>query len=320
MDLNESCAEDLDIFVRLSKAGDFSRALEFFDTYLSKHRFLFPVAAGYVDVLIDQGAFHDASSFLGSVLQPTKDYEATCLSMSEDEPVVLKLLETIVNIHLKLCFKDAILEVRNTLARFEIRPIESLSPVQVRQENNLQNHRNAKKLQIQTLILSLRVFDLTAETLMPFDVPVVVEELHGLLPMDREQFMLLLGELIRTWNLWEAQTLLSIHLRQILQKALRSCITDVMSLIEAVPHVEDSMVALAVLTMISTCCEVLVVPENQVLHHYWLLTTLEARSKSEAAMVRTQYHRAQKMRDAHESQDMDLIDDKIAISRACRML
>lgn len=48
----DDVAEDLEIFVRLSKAGHFKRAEEFFRAFLQSHAGDFAVAAQYAENLI----------------------------------------------------------------------------------------------------------------------------------------------------------------------------------------------------------------------------------------------------------------------------
>lgn len=60
----DDVAEDLDIFVRLSKAGHFTRAEEFFHAFLETHASDFAVAAQYAENLIEQGSFALAEDFL----------------------------------------------------------------------------------------------------------------------------------------------------------------------------------------------------------------------------------------------------------------
>jgi Tfp pilus assembly protein PilF len=60
----DDVAGNLDTFARLSKAGHFSRADQYFRRILKPYSDDFPVAAQYADSLIDQGAFNTAEDFL----------------------------------------------------------------------------------------------------------------------------------------------------------------------------------------------------------------------------------------------------------------
>jgi hypothetical protein len=81
----EDVAEDLNTFVRLSKAGHFTRAEEFFHEFLESHAGDFAVAAQYAESLIEQGSFGPAEEFLTAWL--SKDVNA-----DDEEMTVVRLL------------------------------------------------------------------------------------------------------------------------------------------------------------------------------------------------------------------------------------
>jgi thioredoxin-like negative regulator of GroEL len=60
----DDVAEDLNTFVRLSKAGHFTRAEDFFRAFLESYAGDFAVAAQYAENLIEQGSFGSAEKFL----------------------------------------------------------------------------------------------------------------------------------------------------------------------------------------------------------------------------------------------------------------
>jgi hypothetical protein len=81
----DDVAEDLDIFVRLSKAGHFNRAESFFRAFLKNHIGDFAVAAQYAENLIEQGSFGPAEKFLDALL-------SSGLDVDDEERDVLRLL------------------------------------------------------------------------------------------------------------------------------------------------------------------------------------------------------------------------------------
>jgi hypothetical protein len=81
----DDVAEDLNTFVRLSKAGHFTRAEDFFRAFLESHAGDFAVDAQYAENLIEQGSFGSAETFLDAWLSNDKDAD-------DDERLVLRLL------------------------------------------------------------------------------------------------------------------------------------------------------------------------------------------------------------------------------------
>ena len=81
----DDVAEDLDTFVRLSKAGHFKRAESFFCAFLKNHVGDFAVAAQYAESLIGQGSFGSAEGFLDAFLSYGVD-------LIDEERDVLQLL------------------------------------------------------------------------------------------------------------------------------------------------------------------------------------------------------------------------------------
>jgi len=74
----------LNTFVRLSKAGHYKRAEEFYHLYLEKHAGDFAVAAQYAENLIEQGAFGSAGEFLTVWKSNMPDYDS--VSVYDPDP------------------------------------------------------------------------------------------------------------------------------------------------------------------------------------------------------------------------------------------
>jgi len=82
------------------------------------------------------------------------------------------------------------------------------------------------------------------------------------------------------------------------------------------------MAALAALTMVTTCCEVFMVPRHCILHHYWHKDSHESKRMIWESTFRDYdgYFEAQKMKLVLENQAIDFIEDKIGVFRVCRTL
>ena len=102
IELEQDVAADLELFIQLAKIGHYDRAMPFFDEYLKPYRFVFPVAAEYVDALLEQGAYAQAEEFLvsGHLL-----WETTSIM----EVNVLALQSAIVKMHTWLDCEPAVL-------------------------------------------------------------------------------------------------------------------------------------------------------------------------------------------------------------------
>ncbi|KAK3654041.1 hypothetical protein LTR56_003477 [Elasticomyces elasticus] len=68
LNITQDVVGDLDLFFRLSQAGHFKRAQDFFDEALEAYHMLFPILAEYADMLIRCGAFRRAVEKLDSAL------------------------------------------------------------------------------------------------------------------------------------------------------------------------------------------------------------------------------------------------------------
>jgi hypothetical protein len=96
----DDVAEDLNTFVRLSKAGHFTRAEDFFCAFLENHAGDFAVAAQYAENLIEQGSFGCAEGFLTAWL--SKDMDA-----DDEERTVLRLLLDTARIYTQFEERDS---------------------------------------------------------------------------------------------------------------------------------------------------------------------------------------------------------------------
>ncbi|KAK0910968.1 hypothetical protein LTR57_015602 [Friedmanniomyces endolithicus] len=133
----QDVAGDLDTFARLARAGHFARAQSFFDEALSTHKHLFPVAAEYGDMLIEQGAFGGAEEFLSEVCASTRGQQPANTEQA-NEHLILKLLHGIASIHTKMRVSDAVDTARDALS-------------------NIADDQDLDGINMQILVLSLRV-------------------------------------------------------------------------------------------------------------------------------------------------------------------
>ncbi|KAK6440835.1 hypothetical protein LTR95_002936 [Oleoguttula sp. CCFEE 5521] len=111
----QDVAGDMDTFARLARAGHFARAEVFFDEVLSGYQHLFPVAAEYGDMLIEQGAYGKAEEFLEKAFASTTDQQPVTKELV-NEQLVLKLLHAIASMHTKLRVSDALNTANDALS------------------------------------------------------------------------------------------------------------------------------------------------------------------------------------------------------------
>ncbi|KAK4888711.1 hypothetical protein LTR27_012409 [Elasticomyces elasticus] len=103
--LTQDVVGDLDLVVRLSQAGHFKRAQDFFDEALEAYHMLFPILAEYADMLIRCGAFRRAVEKLDSALMASDMSVALAtasepgVDYSQDEHKVLQLLRSVAVLH-----------------------------------------------------------------------------------------------------------------------------------------------------------------------------------------------------------------------------
>jgi hypothetical protein len=91
---------NLETFTRLSKAGHFERASLFFERKLKPYSEEIPVAAQYVDSLIDQGAFRTAEEFLTNH-QPWKTATGSEVATETQVFTIFRLMLTIAQLYTK---------------------------------------------------------------------------------------------------------------------------------------------------------------------------------------------------------------------------
>ena len=118
------------IFIRLTKAGHFVRAKAFYDETLADHQEKFPVIAEYADMLIDQGAFGDAESYLGEILNSHVSSKGSTLT--SDERTAVELLYALARIHTKYDDQPALKLARTALSKDRLSESpQSMSPSKV---------------------------------------------------------------------------------------------------------------------------------------------------------------------------------------------
>ena len=98
--------------------------MPFFDEYLKPHSLLFPVAAEYVDALLEQGAYAQAEEFL---LPRNLVWRTT----SGIEVEILALLSAIVKMHTLLEYDGAVDFADTVCAALEHRQADPLSNEEV---------------------------------------------------------------------------------------------------------------------------------------------------------------------------------------------
>jgi hypothetical protein len=127
----DDIAEDLDTFVRLSKAGHFKRAEDFFRAFLQSHAGDFAVAAQYAENLIEQGAFGSAEKFLDTLLSNGMD-------MDEEERDVVHLLLCNARIYTQFDVEEATVIAIGCLEKVDSLIIaEDMSPVKVSEKRHM---------------------------------------------------------------------------------------------------------------------------------------------------------------------------------------
>lgn len=118
------------IFIQLTKAGHFVRAKAFYDEILADHKDKFPVIAEYADMLIDQGAFGDAESYLGEILHTHTSSDSNIFT--SDERTALKLLYALACVHTKYESQPALKLAQTALSRDRLsKSPKSMSPSKV---------------------------------------------------------------------------------------------------------------------------------------------------------------------------------------------
>ncbi|KAK5707252.1 hypothetical protein LTR17_020885 [Elasticomyces elasticus] len=204
LNVTQDVVGDLDLFVRLSQAGHFKRAQDFFDEALEAYHMLFPILAEYADMLIRCGAFRRAVEKLDSALvgsdvsvapatasEPGVDY-------SQDERKVLQLLRGVAVLHTQPDHREPVALAQKCLDTLAHRCLQydDLTPVL-----------------LHTLILSLRIVDLTLssnEGVAKIRLPLVFPPF---IISQASRFVYMICRLIESQQYPAASVVLSVYLR-----------------------------------------------------------------------------------------------------------
>lgn len=112
-DWYDDIGQNLDTFVRLSKAGHFRRANQYYHDVLERYSDQIAVVASYADSLIDQGAFREAESLLLASLEQYRgsahggDNDIEAIDISDHEACVLSLLLAFASLYTRCDWKQA---------------------------------------------------------------------------------------------------------------------------------------------------------------------------------------------------------------------
>jgi tetratricopeptide (TPR) repeat protein len=124
----DDTAGNLDVFVRLSKAGHFDRAVEYYSQVLKSYDLDFAISASYAASLIEQGAFSDAEAFLDQLSSARKDASA-------EEHLIIRLFFAITRIYTGCEFDEAAATVCEALQRIGEVDVETAPPLKVSQSD-----------------------------------------------------------------------------------------------------------------------------------------------------------------------------------------
>lgn len=239
---------NLETFTRLSKAGHFERANLFFERKLKPYSDEIPVAAQYADSLIDQGAFRAAEEFLANY-QPREVATGSGVATETQVLTVFRLMLTIAQLYTKF---EPVKAAEVALSAIEqagtVTIGKGMSQINVSQLRLLFQYPLNNLPQLQIMILSLRIIDLVRR------VPSLSDRVTLVLPLRTrpQQRPELAWEdaiiaLLTSQHLWEAQTLLTIHIRNNGVQAVSKPI----DILDAVPRKQDAMYMLAYLTILA---------------------------------------------------------------------
>jgi hypothetical protein len=126
---SDDIPSNLDTFVRLSKAGLYTKARLFFDHLLRDHAANdFAIAAQYADTLVEQGAFKAAEDFLDH------DGLVSNKMFTEEEETVLQLLRANARMYTRFEWDQAAEVAAKAVCTVgQVLIEETMSPTQVRQ-------------------------------------------------------------------------------------------------------------------------------------------------------------------------------------------
>ncbi|EXJ75920.1 uncharacterized protein A1O5_00428 [Cladophialophora psammophila CBS 110553] len=108
-DIEENLPEEVDIFVRLSRLGNFKRGTEWYEASLSSQSMYFPIAAERADFLLEQGSYRQLDDLLDEV---THKIEQKVYVFTENEVLLFQILKALAKMHIHGDLNDALEEAR----------------------------------------------------------------------------------------------------------------------------------------------------------------------------------------------------------------
>jgi HEAT repeat protein len=242
----QDVAENLDIYARLSIAGQYSKASWYFDDLLNTPDAEFPVVAQHADTLIDQGAF-------GKVEELLLTYrESHPLVRPEDEErqLIVDLLLANAQVYTKCDTERAAKTVTKALQMVGRVLIDDATPPEkvlwLKRSIHLTSANNE---QLQIAVISLRIIDLLLR--MPHDRSVsgIDFELPFVTASKRGQDLIwheVVISMLAMGYVWEAQSLLPICLRH----AQPEDVVAPLNILNAIPKEDDAIYTLIRCTML----------------------------------------------------------------------
>ncbi|KAE8342804.1 hypothetical protein BDV24DRAFT_38632 [Aspergillus arachidicola] len=114
LELEEDIEKEIHHFVQLSRMGHYSEAQKFFDNTLGKHDYLFPIAAEYADMLLEQGSYRRAAEFLQEHMR------AKAKILDLDEMQLLRIMKSLADIYSKGALRPALVEARRAWSLLDL--------------------------------------------------------------------------------------------------------------------------------------------------------------------------------------------------------
>lgn len=124
IDVQIDVTEDVTEISRLNRLGRFKEGIQLYEQKLKSHTDFFPVAAEYADLLLQQGSYGAASSFVSECLSAQEESEdsATKFEYEHEEKLLLKSIQALADIfsqgHLEKALEVA-LDVSTALERVD---------------------------------------------------------------------------------------------------------------------------------------------------------------------------------------------------------
>lgn len=113
-DIEEDVTEEIDIFVRLSRLGNFQKGMEWLNGSLLSHAGYFPVLAERADFLLEQGSYKQLGELLDDVDQKLRK---RLYDFTEDERLLIRLFKAHFEMHSHGNLNDALEEARSVVRR-----------------------------------------------------------------------------------------------------------------------------------------------------------------------------------------------------------